>query len=90
MHYAAISNKVTEKMYYFVAKTIFPLRVCPIWTLNAILQNAISNIRNDLMTKRYELVWEAEEMPHHGKHAPASTILRPVAGIKFEMSLFCA
>ncbi len=42
------------------------------------------------MTKRYKLIWEAEEMLHHGKHAPVSTILRPVAGIKFEMSLFCA
>ncbi len=26
----------------------------------------------------------------HGKHAPVPTILRPLAGIKFEMSLFCA
>ncbi len=31
-----------------------------------------------------------EEMLHHGKHAPIPTILRPVAGIKFEMSKFCA
>ncbi len=31
-----------------------------------------------------------EEMLHHGKHAPVPTILRPVAGIKFEMSSFCA
>ncbi len=30
-----------------------------------------------------------EEMLHHGKHAPVPTILRPVAGIKFEMSSFC-
>ncbi|KAI2665782.1 Transposable element Tc1 transposase [Labeo rohita] len=30
------------------------------------------------------------EMLHHGKHAPVTTILRPVAGIKFEMSSFCA
>ncbi len=29
-------------------------------------------------------------MLHHGKHAPVPTILRPVAGIKFEMSSFCA
>ncbi len=29
-------------------------------------------------------------MLHHGKHAPVPTILRPVAGIKFEMNLFCA
>ncbi len=28
-------------------------------------------------------------MLHHGKHAPVPTILRPVAGIKFEISLFC-
>ncbi len=27
-------------------------------------------------------------MLHHGKHAPVPTILRPVAGIKFEMSSF--
>ncbi len=27
---------------------------------------------------------------HHGKHAPVPSILRPVAGIKFEMSSFCA
>ncbi len=30
-----------------------------------------------------------EEMLHHGKHAPVANILRPVAGIKFEMSSFC-
>ncbi len=27
-------------------------------------------------------------MLHHGKHAPVPSILRPVAGIKFEMSSF--
>ncbi len=31
-----------------------------------------------------------EEMLHHGKHAPVPTILRPIAGIKCEMSSFCA
>ncbi len=36
------------------------------------------------------LFWKEEEMLHHGKHAPVPTILRPVAGIKFEMSSFCA
>ncbi len=29
-------------------------------------------------------------MLHHGKHAPVPNILRPLAGIKFEMSSFCA
>ncbi len=29
-------------------------------------------------------------MLHHGKHTPVPTILRPVTGIKFEMSSFCA
>ncbi len=29
-------------------------------------------------------------MLHHGKHTPVPTILRPVAGITFEMSSFCA
>ncbi len=29
-------------------------------------------------------------MLHHGNHAPVPTILKPVAGIKFEMSSFCA
>ncbi len=33
------------------------------------------------------LFWKEEEMLHH---APIPTILRPVAGIKFEMSSFCA
>ncbi len=37
-----------------------------------------------------KLFWKEEEMLHHGKHAPVPTILRPVAGIKFEMSSFCA
>ncbi len=36
------------------------------------------------------LFWKEEEMLHRGKHAPIPTILRPVAGIKFEMSSFCA
>ncbi len=34
-----------------------------------------------------------EEVPwwlHHGKHVPVPTILRPEAGIIFEMSSFCA
>ncbi len=38
----------------------------------------------------FKLFWKEEEMLHHGKHAPVPTILRPVAGIKFEMSSFCA
>ncbi len=38
----------------------------------------------------FNLFWKEEEMLHHGKHAPVPTILRPVAGIKFEMSSFCA
>ncbi len=37
-----------------------------------------------------KVFWKEEEMLHHGKHAPAPTILRPLAGIKFEMSSFCA
>ncbi len=32
----------------------------------------------------------SSNMLHNGKHAPVPTILRPVAGIKFEMSSFCA
>ncbi len=38
----------------------------------------------------FKLFWKEEEMLHHGKHAPVPTILRPVAGITFEMSSFCA
>ncbi len=38
----------------------------------------------------FKLFWKEEKMLHHGKHAPVPTILRPVAGIKFEMSSFCA
>ncbi len=34
----------------------------------------------------FKLFWKEEEMLHHGKHAPIPVILRPVAGIKFEMS----
>ncbi len=34
----------------------------------------------------FKLCWKEEEMLYHGKHAPVPTILRPVAGIKFEMS----
>ncbi len=30
--------------------------------------------------------FEKEEMLHHGKNASVPTILRPIAGIKFEMS----
>ncbi len=33
---------------------------------------------------------KVEEMLPHCKHAPVTTILRPVAGIKLEMSSFCA
>ncbi len=37
----------------------------------------------------FKLFWkEMLLVLHHGKHAPIPTILRPVAGIKFEMSSF--
>ncbi len=36
-----------------------------------------------------KLFW-IEEMIHHGKHAPVPTTLSSVAGMKFEMSSFCA
>ncbi len=42
------------------------------------------------MPRHLQTVLKGEEMLHHGKHAPIQTILRPVAGIKFEMSSFCA
>ncbi len=42
------------------------------------------------MSDVFKLFWKEEEMLHHGKHAPVPTIFRPVAGIKFEMSSFCA
>ncbi len=38
------------------------------------------------MPRSLQLFWKEEEMLHDGKHAPVATILRPVAGIKFEMS----
>ncbi len=42
------------------------------------------------MPRRLQTVLKEEEMLHHGKHAPVPTILKPVAGIRFEMSSFCA
>ncbi len=39
---------------------------------------------------QFKLFWKEEEMQHHGKHAPIPTIVRPVAGIKFEIRSFCA
>ncbi len=42
------------------------------------------------MTRHLQTFWKEEEMLHHGKHAPFATILRPVAGIKFEMNSFYA
>ncbi len=51
----------------------------------SILQKLITS-----MPRRLQTFWKEEEMLHHGEHAPIPTILRPVAGIKFEMSLFCA
>ncbi len=41
------------------------------------------------MPRRLQTVLKEEEKLHHGKHAPVPTILRPVAGITFEMSSFC-
>ncbi len=38
----------------------------------------------------FKLFWKVEEILHHGKHAPVPTILRPVVGIKFEISSFYA
>ncbi len=49
----------------------------------------LQKLRNS-MPDVFKLFWKEEEMLHHGKHAPVPTILRPVAGIKFEMSSFCA
>ncbi len=43
------------------------------------------------MPRRLQTVLKRRgDATHHGKHAPVPTILRPVAGIKFEMSSFCA
>ncbi len=43
------------------------------------------------MLRRLQTVLKRRgDATHHGKHAPVPTILRPVAGIKFEMSSFCA
>ncbi len=39
-----------------------------------------------IITSMPRRLWKEEEMLHHGKHAPVPTILRPVAGIKSEMS----
>ncbi len=36
----------------------------------------------------FKLSWKEEEILQHGKYAPIPTILRPVAGIQFEMSSF--
>ncbi len=53
-----------------------------------------SNIKtpetHNLEPRYLQSVLKKEDMLHHGKHAPMPTILRPVAGIKFEMSSFCA
>ncbi len=38
----------------------------------------------------FKLFWKEEQILHHGKHDPVPTILRPIAGIKFQMSSFCA
>ncbi len=42
------------------------------------------------MPRRLQTVLKEEEMLHHGKNAPVPTILRPVAGITFEIISFCA
>ncbi len=55
------------------------------WDQIPTLQKLITSMPRCLQT-----VLKEEEMLHHGKHASVSTILRPVAGIKFEMISFCA
>ncbi len=40
---------------------------------------------HNLDAQTFSNCFENEEMLHHGKHAPVPTILRSVAGIKFEM-----
>ncbi len=47
-------------------------------------------LRQHCITHQHDKMLHHEEMLHHGKHTPIPTILRPVAGIKFEMSSFCA
>ncbi len=47
------------------------------------------NSRNS-MPRCLQTVLKEEEMLHHGKNAPVPTILRPVAGITFEIISFCA
>ncbi len=50
------------------------------------LQKLITSMPRRLQT----ILKKEEEMLLHGKHAPVPTILRPVAGIKFEISSFCS
>ncbi len=45
---------------------------------------------HNLNAQTSSVFWIEEQMLHHGKHALVPTILRPVAGIRFEMSSFCA
>ncbi len=45
---------------------------------------------NTETTETHNLDAQEEEMLHRGKHAPLPTILRPAAGIKFEMISLCA
>ncbi len=48
------------------------------------------NSKSDLdVPDVFKLFWK-EEMLHRGKQAPDPTIVRPVAGIQFELSSFCA
>ncbi len=51
--------------------------------------NSNQNSRNITHNLDFKLFWTEEEMLHHGKRAPVSTILRSEAGIEFEMSSFC-
>ncbi len=48
--------------------------------------NSNTKIHNFDAQTVFKLFWK-EEMLHHGKHVPVPTILRPVAGITFEISL---
>ncbi len=78
---------------------IIKLQICQRWP--RILQQLETYIRQEWdqipspklitsMARSLVTVWKEEEMLHHGKRAPIQTILRPAAGIKFEISSFCA
>ncbi len=78
-----------ERIWCIIKRKICKSRQQTLQQLETYIKNTFQKLITSI-PRRLQTVLKRRGDATHGKHAPVPTILRPVAGIKFEMSSFCA